>query len=84
MKEKDFKTLERLNAQIDVWIDEEQYGYIWGEEKASLGVSMLKVGESTLASQVDACFENPNCTHDKDDSGIVFLAEGTRTNHRHR
>ncbi len=53
-----FEKLERANAQIDVWIDEEKY------EKV---MSCYKVN-STLDGSVESAFkEENNCTKGKDD-----------------
>ncbi len=51
-----FEKLESLNAQIDIWIDEEEYYKV---------VDSLPLTEP-LKSLVESCFDHPNYTHDKD------------------
>jgi ribonuclease BN (tRNA processing enzyme) len=59
-----FKELERLNAHIDIWIDEEEYGKV---------IQALPLAKR-LESGVNSCFEHPNCTQDKDSEwdGILY------------
>ena len=62
MDRKDFEKLERLNAWIDVWIDEEEYQKVIDTLPVS---GELKVSEENLASCVETCFNDPNCTNTK-------------------
>ncbi len=52
----DFQKLERANAQIDIWIDEEEYTQV---EEA------CKVNDSCQET-LKKVFKNPNCTNRKD------------------
>jgi len=69
--------LEELNAQIDVWIDDEDYGSVYDH---ATGVKpndgKLPNHDQTVKSYINACFPEVNkdqkeqeeyCTHDKDD-----------------
>ncbi|MFC1974469.1 hypothetical protein ACFLVA_00460, partial [Chloroflexota bacterium] len=51
-----FENLEMLNAQIDIWIDEEEYESVY---------KALPITNDGLKKNVDSCFEHPNCTQDK-------------------
>ena len=51
-----FEELERLNAQIDVWIDEEEYDKV---------IQALPPADD-LESRVTTCFHPPSCTQGKD------------------
>lgn len=58
-----FETLEKLNAQIDVWIDDEEYDRIFGQEKGALRVTEL---DDSLKTHIDECFRSTKSTHGKD------------------
>lgn len=59
----DFENLERANAQIDIWIDEEQY------DKVSDACKIKPEFKGVLYK----AFSNPICTKNKDDQWIAIL-----------
>jgi hypothetical protein len=59
-----FENLERLNAQIDIWIDEEEYERVH---------QALPITNDGLRKNVDSCFEHPNCTQGKDSKWQTIL-----------
>ena len=76
-QEKLFEELEKLNAQIDVWIDDEDYGSVYDH---ATGIKpnndRLPDHDQTAESYINACFPEVNkdqkeqeeyCTHGKDD-----------------
>lgn len=52
-----FVQLERLNAQIDIWIDEEDYCKV---RKA------LPIADEELKAKANSCLCHPHCTHGED------------------
>lgn len=60
-----FQKLEMLNAQIDVWIDEEKFD----EVKKSLKVNPSK----KVGKHLRNCFSHPYCTNSKDDDWAYVL-----------
>jgi len=59
-----FENLEKLNAQIDIWIDEEEYKKVH---------QALPVTNDKLRKNVDSCFKDPNCTENKDSNWQTIL-----------
>jgi ribonuclease BN (tRNA processing enzyme) len=59
-----FENLERLNAQIDVWIDEENYLYV---------LEALCIADDSLKKDVDSCFDKI-CTNDRDSQWQTILS----------
>ena len=56
-----FAQLERLSAQIDVWIDEEDYGNVIES------IQVTNDEDDDLEARVEACFRHPYCTDGKGD-----------------
>lgn len=66
-----FEDLEKLNAQIDVWIDEEKYGEVEGH---------LVVSEEA-DNYLGECFGDPHCTTRRDEDWSKALDYGLGKNH---
>ena len=54
-----FEELERLSAQIDVWIDEEDYGNVIES------IQVTNDEDDDLEARVEACFRHLHCTDGK-------------------
>lgn len=63
----DFEKLERINCQIDVWIDEEEYDKI----------NKVLVGHPTWDSKLTNAFLNATCTFNKDQEWFDLLNGST-------
>jgi len=61
---------EKLNAQIDVWIDDEENERVFGEEKGAFRVSEL---DKRLQTHFVDCFRATKSTHDKDSAWYRVL-----------
>ena len=61
------KKLERLNAQIDVWIDDEDYNKIWFDTKENHNAKGIITLDGNVKSEVKQCFPDDNsyCTRNK-------------------
>lgn len=59
-----FEELERLNALIDIYIDEEEYEQVY---------QALPIPEP-LTSLIESCLGDPNCTQDKDHEWQTILS----------
>ena len=60
-----FEALECINAQIDVWIDEEEYGKV--EELYKDGI------KPSLLVHLSKAFEDGHCTYDADEHWLAIL-----------
>ena len=72
----DFVNLERANAQIDIWIDEEEYDKVID---SCVIDKDLKINEEdrTLYNVLEAAFDHPFCTDEKDDEWLSILNHST-------
>lgn len=59
----DFEKLERLNCQIDVWIDEEEYEQVF----------TALIPEPLWEAKLQKAFENPTCTANRDQDWLDLL-----------
>jgi ribonuclease BN (tRNA processing enzyme) len=55
-----FGQFERLNALIDVWIDEEEFDAIFGDEERPGALRL----SANAAKSFDECFAHPSCTYE--------------------
>lgn len=60
-----FERLERFNAQVDIWIDQEEYGQVEGAVKCS----------QDFQTQLKKAFSHPHCTRDLDDEWLRLLRD---------
>lgn len=63
----DFEKLERINCQIDVWIDEEKYERVFN----------VLIQEKTWGEKFEAAFSNPTCTSGTDKEWQSLLTSNT-------
>jgi len=64
----DFENLERANAQIDIWIDEEEYGEV------ERGCRIHKA----LQEDLNKAFAHEHCTDGKDDEWLAILTHSEK------
>lgn len=65
MNQESFERLELFNEQVDIWIDQEEYGQVEGAVKCS----------QDLQTQLKKAFRHPHCTRDLDDEWLRLLQD---------
>ena len=77
LSDEEFKGLEKLNAQIDVWIDEEEYDKIYKDSENSL-FDFNSDGDNKVEDILNNAFSHSTCSASLDDKWLLLLEKHDR------
>lgn len=73
-----FENLERANAQIDIWIDEEEYEKVIQSCEIEPELKIDEEKKQTLQELFNSAFSDESCTANKDHEWLSLLSHSTR------